>query len=111
MGCGRLSGAIAGGGDGGSDSRVDAGLIEKWALNYLGRFASSAANLRRVLLRRARRSMTADTQPVPDIAPLIDALIIRYRATGLIDDSAYAAAQGRAGVRRGRSLRTGPAQL
>ena len=111
MSCDRLSGAMAGGGDAGNDSRVDAGLIEKWALNYLGRFASSAANLRRVLLRRARRSMMADAEPAPDIAPLIDALIVRYRATGLIDDSAYAAAQVRAGLRRGQSLRTVRAKL
>src|SRR3954447_19516272 len=38
----------------GAAGDVDAALIENWALSYLGRFASSAENLRRVLRRRAR---------------------------------------------------------
>src|SRR5579862_3968731 len=36
---------------------IDAALIERWALHYLGRYASSAENLRRVLSRRARRRL------------------------------------------------------
>jgi regulatory protein len=106
----RLSGAMAVGGDAGSDGRVDAGLIEKWALDYLGRYASSAANLRRVLLRRVWRSMSA-TEAAPETAAMIDSLIVRYRAAGLIDDSLYAAAQVRSGMRRGQSLRTVRAKL
>src|SRR5689334_9121690 len=31
------------------------GLLDRWALHYLGRYASSAENLRRVLMRRVRR--------------------------------------------------------
>src|ERR1700733_10207389 len=41
---------------------VDEALIERWALAYLGRFASSAENLRRVLLRRARRRLGEDRE-------------------------------------------------
>ncbi|MGH7092826.1 MAG: RecX family transcriptional regulator [Stellaceae bacterium] len=86
---------------------VDAALIERWALAYLERFASSGANLRRVLLRRARRHAGTETDgagEAGDATAIVDALVARYRTTGLIDDVAYAAARVRAGLRRGRSL-------
>ncbi len=79
-------------------------LIEAWALAYLGRYASSAENLRRVLLRRARRRAPAGAATAPAAAPLIDALVERYRGSGLIDDAAYAAARVRSLHRRGEFL-------
>jgi regulatory protein len=102
---------MADGDDARIDGRIDAGLIEKWAIAYLDRYASSAANLRRILLRRARRHLQADTETTAEVAPFIDTLIARYRAAGLIDDSAYAAGQIRSGLRRGQSLRTLRAKL
>ena len=87
-----------------SDDGLDAALLERWALAYLGRFASSAENLRRVLLRRVRRhGAGADEQPERS-GPLIDALIARYLEAGLLDDMAYAAARAQARHRRGESL-------
>src|SRR6516162_7624698 len=51
-------------------------LLERWALGYLGRYASSATNLRRVLMRRARRySPEAALQAQAHI----DAIVMRYR--------------------------------
>src|SRR5215472_9331211 len=85
---------------------VDAALIERWALAYLERFPSSAANLRGVLLRRIGRRNPADRDAVIAAAPLVDALIARYRETGVVDDAAYAAARARSRLRRGQSLRT-----
>lgn len=85
---------------------VDAALVERWALAYLERFASSGENLRRVLLRRVRRRAGPEAQGVDDAAALINTLVARYRAAGLIDDVAYAAGRARAGLRRGRSLAT-----
>src|ERR1700686_311210 len=69
---------------------VDAALLEKWALSYLGRFASSAENLRQVLGRRARRRRGGQGDGASAANPLIDALIARYEAAGLLDDAAYA---------------------
>lgn len=87
---------------------MDPELLERWALHYLGRYASSAENLRRVLMRRVRRH---SVETAPQASGLIDALVARYRETGLIDDAAYAA--GRAGSlhRRGGSLRAIRARL
>jgi regulatory protein len=87
-------------------SAIDAALIERWALAYLGRFASSAENLRRVLLRRVRRHLSEDREAAARAAGLIDGLVARYRASGLVDDAAYATGRARARLRRGQSLRT-----
>src|SRR5258708_25126446 len=74
---------------------IDRALLETWALAYLERYASTAENLRRVLRRRVRRRTGAesgtDGQAVHAAGALIDALVVRYRATGLVDDAAYAA--------------------
>jgi regulatory protein len=84
---------------------IDAALIERWALAYLGRYANSAEGLRRVLLRRSRRQLDADRAALAEVSALIEALVERYRTSGLVDDAAYAAAQTRARLRRGQSLR------
>jgi len=85
---------------------IDGALVERWALHYLGRYASSAENLRRVLSRRARRRLDDDREALSEVHALIDALVARYRTSGLVDDAAYAGAQARSGLRRGKSLRT-----
>jgi regulatory protein len=86
-----------------TQAAIDPALIENWALSYLGRFASSAENLRRVLRRRARRRFGAETAGAAE--PLIEALIARYLGSGLLDDAAYAAARARARLSRGEPLR------
>lgn len=90
------------------DSAVGPELLEKWALAHLERFASSAENLRRVLLRRVRRRQGLDADPaaVSEARQAIEALVARYRAAGLLDDAAYAAGRARTRINRGQSLRT-----
>jgi regulatory protein len=89
-------------------SEIDSELLERWALNYLGRYASSAENLRRILMRRARRRSPDAAQAA---ARSIDALVARYREAGLIDDAAYAAGRAQSLLRRGESLRGMRARL
>jgi regulatory protein len=83
-------------------------VIERWALDYLARYASSAENLRRVLRRRIRRR--APTEMAAS-APLIDALLARYCQSGLLDDVAYAAGRVQSLQRRGESVRAIRARL
>ena len=85
-------------------SEIDAGLLERWALAYLARYASSAANLRRVLLRRLRRRLRDNSEALQKIEPLIQALVERYSQSGLLDDAAYAASRAASLHRRGESL-------
>jgi len=89
---------------------LGADLLESWALHYLGRYASSAENLRRVMMRRVRRHCHG-TETARETAALIDALVTRYCASGLLDDAAYAAGRVQSLHRRGESLRAMRARL
>jgi regulatory protein len=84
---------------------IDQALLENWALGYLGRYASSAENLRRVLRRRVRRRIGSDASASREVDALIDALLERYRDSGLLNDATYAASRARNGLARGQSLR------
>jgi regulatory protein len=84
-------------------SEIRPELLERWALAYLGRYASSSENLRRVLLRRARRRSPPSPEALRHVAGLVDALVERYRRSGLLDDAAYAAARVQSLHRRGES--------
>ena len=89
----------------GEATPLDPALLEKWALAYLERYASSAENLRRVLKRRVRRRAGAGPVTAAGYDALIDVLIARYRAAGLLDDAAYAAGRARRRLARGEPLR------
>jgi regulatory protein len=84
------------------DSEIGPELLERWALGYLGRYASSAENLRRVLIRRARRRAP---EAVQQARPQIDEIVARYQESGLVDDAAYAAGRVASLHRRGDSLK------
>jgi regulatory protein len=91
-----------------NDREIGPELLERWALGYLGRYASSTENLRRVLIRRARRYSPKAAQHA---GVLIEALVVRYRESGLLDDAAYAAARVASLQRRGDSLKAIRARL
>ncbi|MFN4087761.1 MAG: regulatory protein RecX [Alphaproteobacteria bacterium] len=75
------------------------------ALRHLARYATSSANLRRVLQRRVDRSARlAGTDPA-EAAPLVEAVLARLTAAGLLDDAAYAEGLARGLRRRGASRR------
>jgi regulatory protein len=84
---------------------VTPAYLERAALHYLERFASSSTNLRRVLLRKVQRSAAAHGTDPAEGAAWIDALIERYRSAGLLDDAAYAAGKAASLARRGTSTR------
>ena len=79
--------------------------LENGALYHLERFASSSANLRRVLMRRVERSARTHGTDRDEGAAAIDDIVSRFEASGLLNDRAYA--EGRAGSlhRRGASAR------
>jgi regulatory protein len=85
--------------------------LERAALHHLERFASSAANLRRVLERRVLRAARHHGTDPAEAAPWIDALIARFRASGLLDDATYAQGRAAALFRRGDSQRSIRAKL
>lgn len=94
---------------GGTETAIDAALLEEWALSYVGRYAGTAETLRRVLHRRVRRRLGSQAilrgEASGAADALVDALIARYREAGLVDDASYAAGRARRGLDQGRSLR------
>lgn len=87
---------------------VTAAYLERAALAYLGRYASSRANLRAVLLRKARRRGGA---PDADILLAIDRVVEKAARGGLVDDRLYAEAKLRGLLGRGASARSARARL
>jgi regulatory protein len=85
--------------------KVTASSLENAALHYLERFASSTANLRRILLRRVRRSALEHETDPAEGAALVDALIERLIRSGVLDDRRYAEAKAQTLHRRGTSRR------
>jgi regulatory protein len=86
--------------------KITASLLDNVALHYLERFASSAANLRRVLMRRVQRAADHHGSDPADGAALVEALILRFQQSGLLDDRRYAEAKAASLYRRGGSRRT-----
>lgn len=85
--------------------RINSTYLENAALHYLERFSSSAENLRRVLLRKVERAARFHGDDPETGAAMVEALIVRYRASGLLDDASYAGAKSRSLLRRGSSVR------
>ncbi|WP_051329947.1 regulatory protein RecX [Niveispirillum irakense] len=85
--------------------RVTPDYLDRAALHYLERFATSSANLRRVLMRRVLASAQAhDTDPAQG-AEWVEALIARYLRSGLLNDALYAEMKAGGLQRRGGSTR------
>lgn len=79
--------------------------LHKAALHYLERYASSSANLRRVLQRRVERSARLHGTDRTEAAAWVDAIIERLTTLGLLDDRRYAEGRAASLHRRGASLR------
>lgn len=91
--------------------QVTPAYLERAALAYLERYASSVENLRRVLLRKvANRCRLRGEDPAP-FREAVDAVVARAVAGSLVDDERYA--QGRVASlrRRGGSARLITAKL
>lgn len=85
--------------------KIDAAYLERAALYYLERFASSSENLKRVLKRKIDRRAKARGENAAEFYALIDPLVERYVASGLVNDAVYAQAQVASLRRRGGSKR------
>ncbi len=70
--------------------KITAKYLNNAAAYYLGRYASSAANLKRILMRKAAKSCKYHKTSLKDAEKLIDELIIKYNELGYLDDPKYA---------------------
>ncbi|RAU21775.1 hypothetical protein CU669_10710 [Paramagnetospirillum kuznetsovii] len=85
--------------------KITASYVENASLHYLERFASSRANLRRVLMRKVERSLAHHGGEAAEAAQVVDEVIAKLARLGYLDDQAYAETKARSLHRRGGSLR------
>jgi regulatory protein len=78
-------------------------ILERAALRYLERYASSRENLRRVLLRRVAKAARDDPDAAAAGRALVETLVERYVQAGLLDDARYAEAKAAGLARAGAS--------
>jgi regulatory protein len=91
--------------------KISKTYLENAALYYLQRYATSAGNLKRILLRKVKRSCAFHQVPMEDFTPLVDDLVTRYMAVGLVDDKSFAQARVTSLRRQGHSGRSIIARL
>lgn len=84
---------------------LDYRTLEAAALQYLGRYASSGANLRRVLERRVERHRLRHRVESPDAAALIARIVRECLENGYVDDQRYARDKAAVLWRAGRAKR------
>lgn len=64
--------------------------LRKAALSYIDRYATSAANLREVLMRRVRRSVRLHGTDPEEAAACADVIVAEFVARNLVNDTLYA---------------------
>src|SRR4051812_37794645 len=87
--------------------RPDESSLHNAALAYLGRFAASTEMVRRVLMRRIERAARAELIERSAGLALVETIVARLAAAGLVDDRSFAEQRARTLLRRG----TAPAHL
>ena len=85
--------------------------LERAAYHYLGRFASTQANLRRVLEAKLRRRNPDFAPPTAEQAGWLRTVVDKCVALGLVDDGAYARAAVQSLNAQGRSIKAIRARL
>ena len=84
---------------------VDEAYLERAAVHYLERYASTVDNLARVLARKARRRLGTGGEAPPGLDAAIAAVVERALRSGLVDDARYAEMKVASLARRGTSPR------
>ena len=75
---------------------LDAERLERLALHYVGRYATTRAKLAAYLQRKLKERGWAGDSP-----PAVERLVERFSDAGYIDDAAFASARAAALQRRG----------
>jgi len=91
--------------------QVTTAYLQRAALAYLERYASSAENLRRVLRRKVSNRCRLRGEDPAAFQDMIDEVVAKSLRSGLIDDTRYAEARVATLRRRGGSARAIQAKL
>lgn len=85
--------------------KATATYLRNAAVYYLDRYASSTANLRRLLMAKVDRSARAHDTDRAEGAAAVEALLADFVRDGVLDDARYAKGRALALYRRGASSR------
>ena len=85
--------------------KITEAYLERAALLYLQRYTAPSEHLRRVLLRRVRKSVAYHGGEVAEHAEALDHVVDRLTRAGLLDDARWTHARVGELHRRGNSLR------
>jgi regulatory protein len=91
--------------------KVTPAYLQRAALAYLERYASSAENLRRVLRRKVDKRCRLRGEDPAEFHEMIDEVVAKSLRSGLVDDTRYAEARVATLRRRGGSARAIQAKL
>jgi regulatory protein len=91
--------------------KVTPAYLQRAALAYLERYASSAENLRRVLKRKVDKRCRLRGEDPAEFQEMIDEVVAKSLRAGLLDDTRYAEARVATLRRRGGSARAIQAKL
>ncbi|WP_445501951.1 regulatory protein RecX [Microvirga sp. G4-2] len=91
--------------------KVTPTYLQRAALAYLERYASSAENLRRVLKRKVDKRCRLRGEDPAEFQEMIDEVVAKSLRTGLVNDTRYAEARIATLRRRGGSARAIQAKL
>lgn len=98
-------------GQGRPPGKVTPAYLQRAALAYLERFASSADNLRRVLTRKVKWRCRRRGEEPAEFVALVDDVVHQSLSSGLLDDRRYAKGRVASLRRRGASARLIGAKL
>jgi regulatory protein len=85
---------------------VTAERLEKAAYAYLGRFSTTRANMRRVLVRKVQRAEDLPPDAKAGLTEVIDRLLDRFESSGMLNDAVFAEGKIASLRRRGDSQRS-----
>ncbi|WP_224364683.1 regulatory protein RecX [Hyalangium versicolor] len=85
--------------------KVSPRYLENAALHYLKRYAATVSQLKRVLVRKADRSLRVHGGDRAEALGWVDALVEKLLRNGLINDQAYAGLKAQSLRASGRSAR------
>jgi regulatory protein len=91
--------------------RITSDYLQRAAMYYLERYAAPAAQLRRVLARKIVLSCRHHGQDPATFDAMLDEIVARCTASGLVDDRRFAEARAATLRRKGRSSRAVAASL
>lgn len=91
--------------------KITPDYLQRAAMYYLERYAAPAAQLRRVLARKIVLSCRHHGQEPAAFAAMLDEVVARCVASGLVDDERFAQARAATLKRKGRSSRAVAANL